>query len=118
MDVADLVFDIPALAAIGHLPLLANETVPLLANDAVPVVANDTVPLLATLKPSAFERVAIGPGWRIEVTGKGGYWQWRSGSGSSRKSIYGGKFENLSPERKAQYERNKTTKARRTSKRG
>jgi hypothetical protein len=45
--------------------------------------------------------------WRREVKDRGKYWQWRKGSGDYRPSRYGGVFELLDEERKAQYERNK-----------
>jgi hypothetical protein len=43
----------------------------------------------------------------VEVQKRGKYWQWRHGSRHKRKSRYGGKFELLPDERKAQYEANK-----------
>lgn len=45
--------------------------------------------------------------WRVEVQKRGRYFQWRTGSRRKRKSRYGGKFELLSNERKARYEKNK-----------
>jgi hypothetical protein len=49
--------------------------------------------------------------WRTEITtsgdGKRKYYNFRTGRNGNRKTRYGGKFENLSAERKAQYERNK-----------
>jgi len=47
--------------------------------------------------------------WRIEVLRRGKFWQWRE-RGRRGKSRYGGKFELLSEEKKAQYA---ATKARR-----
>jgi hypothetical protein len=47
------------------------------------------------------------PGWRVEVTRRGKFWQWRTGSKAQRRARYGGKFSLLSDERKAQYEINK-----------
>jgi len=51
--------------------------------------------------------------WRTGVTHRGGYWQWRLGSGRRRQSRYGGKFSMLPVERKEAYE---TNKKKRTSK--
>jgi hypothetical protein len=42
-------------------------------------------------------------GWRVEVLGRGKYWQWRRGHGRNRKARYGGRFETLPPERQAAY---------------
>ena len=47
------------------------------------------------------------PGWRIEVQKRGKFWQWRRGSKAQRQARYGGKFDLLSDERKAEYEQNK-----------
>lgn len=46
-------------------------------------------------------------GWRIEVTRRGRYWQWRRGRASHRQSRYGGRFDQLPLQRQEQYERNK-----------
>lgn len=64
------------------------------------------------------ELPALSTGWRIEVTGKGRYWQFRAGSGKARKSAYGGKFGELSDDRKHAYEKNKATHARTNEGRG
>lgn len=50
---------------------------------------------------------AMQSGWRTEITHRGGYWQWRLGSGRQRQSRYGGKFSILPAERKKAYEANK-----------
>jgi len=44
--------------------------------------------------------------WRIEITKKGRYWQWRKGSRDERISAYGGKFGNLNPIRQHEYQEN------------
>jgi hypothetical protein len=51
--------------------------------------------------------LALQSGWRTEVTRRGGYWQWRVGSGRKRRSRYGGKFVTLPRERQKAYETNK-----------
>jgi hypothetical protein len=63
------------------------------------------VPDLGSLSdlPSAAGR----PGWRVEVTRRGKFWNWRKGSKAQRRGAYGGKFELLSDERKGQYAINK-----------
>ena len=61
---------------------------------ALPEVASTELPALAA-------------GWRIEVTRRGRYWQWRRGSLQNRQSRYGGRFDTLSAERQARYEFNK-----------
>ncbi len=45
--------------------------------------------------------------WRREIKERGKYWQWRKGSGDYRPSRYGGTFDQLDDERKAQYAVNK-----------
>lgn len=50
---------------------------------------------------------AVAMRWRIEVQKRGKYWQWRYGSGRTRISRYGGKFELLSQERQTEYAQNK-----------
>jgi len=45
-------------------------------------------------------------GWRVEVQKRGRYWQWRKGRAQNRQARYGGKFELLTEERKAQYAKN------------
>ena len=50
--------------------------------------------------------------WRIEVTGKGRYFNYRKGRGAERKGSYGGKFEKLSRERQNEYHQNVHTHAR------
>ncbi len=53
------------------------------------------------------EALEVVGGWRIEVTQRGQFWNWRRGSGKGREAKYGGKFRILSEERKAQYEQRK-----------
>lgn len=72
----------------------------------MPVLASDldddelqALPVLATRK-------------RVEITGEGKFWQWRWSENSQRKSAYGGKFRDLSEDRKAQYYANKKSKSR------
>lgn len=54
---------------------------------------------------------------RIEVTNNGQFWQWRWGSGKQRGSRYGGRFDDLSPERKQAYYDRKNIKARKVERR-
>jgi len=54
-----------------------------------------------------FEQM-IAAGWRVEVNQRGTSWNWRRGSGSNRKTRYGGMFDRLPPERQAEYEHNRT----------
>lgn len=56
----------------------------------VPVMARSALP-------------AMGGAWRIEVTARGRYWQWRRGRGKARESRYGGRFASLPDQRKEQY---------------
>jgi len=64
-------------------------------------------------KPVAAQTLPAVPlTWRIEVQRRGRYWQWRTGRAEKRKSRYGGKFELLSDERKAQYVQNKEKRKR------
>ena len=83
------------------LPVLANATnTPLLAKDEqLDDTGLQSVPVLATRK-------------RVEITGVGKFWQWRWSESGQRKSAYGGKFRDLSEERKAQYYANKESKSR------
>lgn len=83
------------------LPVLANAiNAPLLANDeCLDDTGLQSVPVLATRK-------------RVEITGEGKFWQWRWSESGARKSAYGGKFKDLSEERKAQYYANKESKSR------
>ena len=74
---------------------------PGLAETDVPALAMRDVPALAASAGTTQE-------WRIEVTRRGKYWQWRKGRDKNRLSRYGGKFELLSSERKAEYHDNKT----------
>ena len=55
------------------------------------------------------------PGWRIEVTRRGKFWNWRMGSKTQRRGAYGGKFDLLSDERKGQYAINKAKRAKVTA---
>lgn len=48
-------------------------------------------------------------GWRVEVTHNGRYYHWRKGSHANRQTKNGGRFEQLSAEQKANYERNRQT---------
>ena len=52
------------------------------------------------------------PGWRVEVTWRGKFWNWRTGSKDKRRGVYGGKFDLLSDERKQAYEHNKAKRAK------
>ena len=45
-------------------------------------------------------------GWRTEITGRGRYFHWRSGSGKDRRYMRGGKIDKLPPERIEEYNRN------------
>lgn len=63
--------------------------------------------------PSTLPTVTVQ--WRVEVQKRGKYWQWRRGSRQKRVSRYGGKFELLSEERKAEYAVNKAKWAQRRS---
>jgi hypothetical protein len=76
-----------------------------------PELAKAVSQALAIKLPNAQPKLARS-GWRIEVTGNGRYWQWRKGSGKNRESAYGGRFDNLSEERKAKYHENIKTYAR------
>jgi hypothetical protein len=76
--------------------------------DRVPGLAEADVPALAARDvPALAARAGTSPEWRIEVTRRGKYWQWRKGRDKDRQSRYGGKFELLSNERKAEYHDNK-----------
>lgn len=72
------------------------------ARNDVPEVANDDVPEDETTNVPE-----LGAGWRIEVTNRGLYWQWRKGSHGNRVSRKGGKFQALSEERKNAYDNNR-----------
>ena len=94
--------DVPLLPEDDNtdVPLLAeddNDTdVPLLPEDVTPL-ENASVPLLSD------DDNGTAPNWRIEVQKRGRFWQWRRGRNESRVCRYGGKFDNLSDERKAEY---------------
>lgn len=75
---------------------------PLPVCDVPPLISDDVPPLPAS-----------GGTWRTEVKRRGKFWQWRRGRGDQRVSRYGGKFDLLSPERQAEYERNKRAQAKR-----
>jgi len=82
--------------------------------------STEPTPLLAAIEPAGnFSELPVTPamwsGWRTEVTRRGGYWQWRVGSGRKRRSRYGGKFAALPPERQKAYETNKQKRIRPTS---
>lgn len=49
----------------------------------------------------------------MEVCGNGTYYQWRKGRGKQRISKYGGAFEKLTDERKAEYQTNRKVYAER-----
>ena len=65
----------------------------------------DVTPNVAPLPEMAIEN-SVTDGWRIEVTKRGLYFQWRERRRNG-KSAYGGKFGLLSAERQAQYGQNK-----------
>ena len=48
--------------------------------------------------------------WRTEITGRGRYFHWRSGSGKSRLYMRGGRIDKLPQERLEAYNRNVTRK--------
>ena len=50
--------------------------------------------------------------WRTEITGRGRYFHWRSGSGKDRKYMRGGKIDKLPAERLRAYEKNVSHKNR------
>ena len=85
-------FQLPVLANAINETLVAND-------DALDDSGLQSVPVLATRK-------------RVEITGEGKFWQWRWSENGSRKSAYGGKFKDLSEDRKAQYYANKESKSR------
>lgn len=84
------------------------------------LAASERLPELSEIESltPALESPALVSGWRIEVTGKGRYWQFRSGSGKARHSAYGGKFGELSDDRKDAYQANKKTHSRSNGSRG
>lgn len=49
----------------------------------------------------------VAKGWRVEVTHNGRYYHWRKGSHANRQTKKGGRFEQLSAQQKASYERNR-----------
>lgn len=103
--------DVPALARVWEaaLPdsvLGLSDDVPALDPADVPAINTQAVPALAASAGTAQD-------WRIEVTRRGKFWQWRKGRGRDRQSRYGGKFELLSDERKAAYHDNKRRQAQR-----
>ena len=53
--------------------------------------------------------------WRTEITGRGRYFHWRSGSGRDRKYMRGGRIDKLPPERIEAYNRNATKKKRKSN---
>lgn len=88
----------PANFPFWHVP----ETIAARARNDVPESTGDDVP-----EGEAATVPELGAGWRIEVTNRGIYWQWRKGSHSNRLSRKGGKFQSLSEERKQAYEQNR-----------
>ena len=72
----------------------------------VPALDLDAVPALTGSAGTALD-------WRTEVTRRGKFWQWRKGRNIGRISRYGGKFDLLSEERKAEYHVNKRRQAKR-----
>ena len=79
---------------------------PVLDPADVPALDQETVPALPASAGTLAE-------WRTEVTRRGKFWQWRRGRNLGRVSRYGGKFDLLSEERKAEYHVNKRQKAKR-----
>ena len=61
--------------------------------ERVPGLTEADVPALAAKEVPAFvAHAGTSQDWRIEVTRRGKYWQWRKGRGKNRQSRYGGKF--------------------------
>lgn len=88
----------PANFPFWHVP----ETDAARARNDVPESTGDDVP-----ESEAATVPELGAGWRIEVTNRGLYWQWRKGSHGNRVSRKGGKFQALSEERKKAYDNNR-----------
>jgi hypothetical protein len=78
----------------------------------VPVVAHEAETLEIQAEAQSVDLPIINDGtWRIEVVQQGRFFNWRKGRNGNRVARYGGKFRDLSPERRAQYERNKKRKS-------
>lgn len=58
-------------------------------------------------KPATFQRKARREVNKNKRTGKPSHWLWRLGRGDNRKSWYGGSYDTLDDERRAQYEQNR-----------
>jgi hypothetical protein len=66
------------------------------ATEEAELIGEITSEETSTLSKFDFEQM-FRDGWRIETSGKNDrrYWIWRRGSGSNRKSIYGGRVKDI-----------------------
>jgi hypothetical protein len=75
--------------------------------DVPQLAESDVIADVPQSVPQPIESVAQAGKWRIEVTHAGQRWHWRKGRGKDRQHRPGGRFEQLSQERQAEYEQNK-----------